>query len=69
MYRVNMIYSISWNSAFPEVGGRDPMPKPLFTDFQEFCSFRGGGVKGQDLRGKRDDHRLLDILIWFVSCI
>ena len=42
MYRVNMIYSISRNSAFPEVGGKEPMPKPLFTDFQEFCSFRGG---------------------------
>ena len=36
MYRVNMIYSISRNSAFPEVGGRDPMPKLLFIDFQEF---------------------------------
>ena len=33
MYRVNMIYSISRNSAFPEVGGKDPMPKPLFTEY------------------------------------
>ena len=42
MYRVNIISSISRNSAFPEVRGREPMPKLLFTDFQEFCSFRGG---------------------------
>ena len=68
MYRVNMIYSISRNSAFPEVGGRTQCLSP-YLPISRNSAVSEVGVKGQELRGKRDDHRLLNILIWFVSCI
>ena len=45
MYRVNMIYSISRNSAFPEVGGKDPMPNPYLPISRNSAVLEVGGER------------------------
>ena len=46
MYRVNMIYSISRNSAFPEVGGRTQCRSPYLPISRNSVVLEvGGGIE------------------------
>ena len=63
MYRVNMIYSITRNSAIPEVGGKDPIPKPLFPQFPGILHFQ----RWEGIEHVQSQYDLLDFQEFCIS--